>query len=186
MTPRDIPNLITALRILTIIPLVWALAREEYALALTLFVFAGVSDGLDGYLAKRYGWTTRLGAILDPIADKGLLITTYVALAWLGQIPLWLAVGVLTRDAVILVGAFAYYALIGRYEMAPTLISKVNTFLQIAFGVLVVASLAFGEFGGRALDVLAYLVMLATILSGVDYVWTWGRRAWRAWHNQSL
>lgn len=180
MTPRDIPNALTVARILVIIPTAWVLAREQYGLALVLLALAGLSDALDGYLAKRFDWSTRLGAILDPIADKGLLTTTYVTLAWLGHIPLWLVVAVLTRDVIIVVGATAYHLLIGHFEMSPTFISKVNTFLQIAFGVLVVASLTWGDFAAPLISWLIYLVLASTVLSGFDYVWTWGRRAWRA------
>lgn len=180
MSPRDIPNALTVARILVIPPIAWVLAREQYGLALVLFALAGLSDALDGYLAKRFDWTTRLGAILDPIADKGLLTTTYVTLAWLGHIPLWLVVAVLARDVIIVVGATAYHFLIGHCEMSPTFISKVNTFLQIAFGVLVVASLTWGDFAAPMVAWLTYVVLATTVLSGIDYVWTWGRRAWRA------
>lgn len=183
MSPRDIPNALTVARILVIVPTAWVLAREQYGLALVLFALAGLSDALDGYLAKRFDWSTRLGGILDPIADKGLLTTTYVTLAWLGHIPLWLVIAVLARDVIIVVGATAYYLLIRHYEMAPTFISKVNTFLQIAFGVLVVASLTWSNFAAPWVPWLAYLVLATTVLSGIDYVWTWGRRAWRAKHR---
>lgn len=180
MSPRDIPNLITVARILMIAPIIWVLVREQYALALLLFAVAGLSDTLDGYLAKRFDWTTRLGAILDPIADKALLAATYVTLGWLGHIPAWLVVAVLARDAVIVVGGTSYHFLIGRYHLSPTFISKVNTFLQIIFGVLVVASLAWGDFAQDVVSWLVYLVLATTVLSGADYVWTWGRRAWGA------
>lgn len=183
MSLRDIPNVLTVARMLMIVPTVWALAREEYGLALGLFAVAGLSDALDGYLAKRFDWSSRLGAILDPIADKGLLTTTYITLAWLGHIPVWLVVAVLARDVIIVLGATAYYLLIGYYEMSPTFISKVNTFLQIAFGVFVVASLTWSDFAAPMVAWLTYLVFATTVLSGIDYVWTWGRRAWRARHH---
>ncbi len=180
MTKKDIPNIISVLRIFLVVPVVLFLLDEEYAYALFLFFVAGISDGLDGFLAKRYGWTSRLGSILDPIADKLLLVCCYVTLGWLGHIPVWLVVAVITRDAVIVLGAVAFYLLIGRYEMAPSWASKVNTFAQIVLGLAVVTTLALFPVMPWVFDVLVYFVLITTILSGADYVWTWGVRAWRA------
>ena len=92
MKPSDIPNLITVVRILLVVPVAWALLQQQYVIALVLFFVAGVSDGLDGFLAKQFNWTSRLGAILDPLADKALLVTCYAALAWVGLLPVWLLV----------------------------------------------------------------------------------------------
>jgi len=85
---RHLPNLISMLRILMVPPVAWLIVEQHYALALGLFVVAGVSDGVDGFLAKHYGWTSRLGSILDPLADKLLLSVSFVTLAWLGHLPL--------------------------------------------------------------------------------------------------
>lgn len=180
MRPRDIPNLLSVLRIVIVIPTVLALLDEQYQVALLMLMVAGLSDALDGYLAKRNRWESRLGSVLDPVADKSLLVSCYLALGWLGHIPIWLVAAVIARDVIIVLGAFAYYWLIGRYEMAPTLASKVNTFAQILYGVAVVATLAIGFPDGELIQWLALVVLATTALSGLDYVWTWGVRAWRA------
>ena len=142
LKPRDIPNVITILRIFLVIPVVWALLDGRYTLALWLFAVAGASDGLDGFLAKQFHWTSRLGAILDPLADKLLLVSTFVALGWQGLLPLWLVAVVLGRDVVIVAGAVAYHLLFGSFELHPTLISKVNTFCQILLVILTVVRFA--------------------------------------------
>ena len=101
MRASDIPNLITAGRILLVPPIAWALVQQRFLLALILFFIAGVSDAADGFLAKYYGWTSRLGALLDPLADKSLLVTSYAALAWIGLLPLWLLVLVVVGVVVV-------------------------------------------------------------------------------------
>ncbi|RCX28398.1 CDP-alcohol phosphatidyltransferase family protein [Thioalbus denitrificans] len=175
---RDIPNLITLLRIALVLPVVWALLRERYPLALWLFAVAGISDGLDGFLAKHFHWTSRLGAILDPIADKLLLVSCYLCLGWLEVLPLWLVGVVLGRDLFILAGATAYHFLIGHYDPAPTWISKTNTFAQIVLVIVVVLQQAAEPFSTHFVLWLIYTVLATTVTSGVDYVWTWGRMAW--------
>lgn len=177
---RWLPNLITFLRILLVVPLVQALLAGKYGVALALFFVAGVSDGLDGWLAKRFHWTSRLGALLDPVADKLLLVCTYLTLGVLGALPLWLVAVVLARDLIIVGGALAYYLLIGRYQMEPLPASKVNTFLQIVLVVAVLLSLGHAPVPARLVDVLAMAVLATTVLSGAAYVWIWGRRASRA------
>lgn len=163
-----------------VLPVVMLLATQRYTAALVLFAVAGISDALDGFLAKRFGWTSRLGAILDPLADKALLVSTYLALGWLGLIPWWLVAVVIIRDAVIVTGAVAYHFKVGRFETAPTALSKVNTFAQI----LLALSLVFGQgvmlLPSLWITVLIYLVLATTIASGIGYMWTWG---WRAWHE---
>ena len=116
MRASDIPNLITVGRILLVAPVAWALMVQNFSLALILFFVAGVSDAVDGFLAKRFGWTSRLGALLDPLADKFLLVTCYAVLAWNDLLPVWLLVLVLTRDLLIVGGAVAYNFRIERLE----------------------------------------------------------------------
>lgn len=181
MQARDIPNLITFVRLLLVSPIVWGLLTDQYGLALVLFVIAGLSDALDGFLAKHFGWTSRLGGLLDPIADKLLLVGCYLALAWQGLIPAWLTAVVIGRDLIILSGATIYHMLIERLEAAPSVISKLNTLSQL---LLVVAVLF--NYGAQALptgwlDILFFCVLATTLLSGMDYVWTWG---WRAWNKK--
>jgi cardiolipin synthase len=180
VTRADIPNIISVLRIGLVLPVVVALLHEEFVLALLLYTVAGVSDGIDGYIAKRFNCSSRLGSILDPLADKLLLVSTCVALAWLELLPLWLVIAVVVRDLLILAGAVSYHLLIGEYEMAPTLVSKLNTLAQILLGLVVVFSAGVYSLPAALIDGLVWLVLASTLVSGADYVWTWGTRAARA------
>jgi cardiolipin synthase len=180
VTRRDIPNLITIVRIVLVIPILWLLLNEKYGWALILFGVAGVSDGLDGFLAKHYGWKSRLGSLLDPLADKLLLVSSFLVLGWLEQIPRWLVALVVLRDVVILTGALVYHFRIERVEAAPSLISKLNTLLQILLVVLVVLHNAWLSLATWVIQVLVWGVVATTVLSGIDYVWVWSRRAVRA------
>ncbi len=179
MQARHIPNLITVVRILLVYPVVHFMMERRFGLALGLFFLAGVSDGLDGFLAKHYHWQSRLGSYLDPLADKLLLVSSFVALAWLGLVPLWLVVAVILRDVVILAGAIAYYFLSQPFEGQPHWTSKVNTFFQL---VLVVA-LLFGQsvrpLPEGLLWTLVLIVFIASLVSGAVYVRIWGSRYWR-------
>ena len=177
MKRSDIPNLITVVRILLVVPVAWALLEQQYLLALVLFFVAGVSDGLDGFLAKQFDWTSRLGAILDPLADKALLVTCYAALAWVGLLPVWLLVLVVVRDLVIVAGAVIYNFRIERLDADPTLISKLNTVLQILLVLMVITQQLSDWFAPAWLTVLIYAVTVSVLWSGLDYVITWGRRA---------
>lgn len=177
MQTRDIPNIITVLRILLVPPVIVTLAREQYAAALLLFAAAGLSDGLDGLLAKHYGWTSRLGSILDPLADKLLLVSSYITLAWVGVIPVWLAAVVLGRDFVIIGGAIAYHFTIEQYEMRPSLISKANTLFQILLVLVLVFDQVVGFVPDWAQSVLVLTVLATSVLSGLSYVSSWTRRA---------
>ena len=180
LAARDIPNLITIGRIGLTAPVGYLLLEEAYAAAMVLFLVAGISDGLDGYLAKRYGWHSRLGSVLDPLADKILLVISFVALTWVEVIPLWLLALVLGRDVVIVAGAVAYHFLVGSYEMAPTWLSKVNTTMQIVLVCALVFSNGVYMLPQWLVLALLLTVCATTILSGLDYVRTWGRKAMSA------
>lgn len=180
MTRRDLPNLISALRIVLVVPVTVLLWQARFSEALYLFVLAGFSDALDGYLAKRYGWTSWLGGILDPLADKLLLIACYLTLGWHGLLPVWLVAAVLARDLIIVAGATAYHFWIARLEADPTLLSKLNTLAQIVLVLIVVINQASGIALMPLADTLVYIVAFTTLLSGAWYVMTWSRRAWRA------
>lgn len=180
MNRRDIPNIITILRIGIVPAVVVALLEGQFSLALLLFAIAGISDGLDGYIAKRFNYVSRLGSILDPLADKLLLISTYIALGWLGLLPVWLVLTVIGRDVLIVCGALAYHRFIGQYEMVPSLMSKINTFFQIVLGLAVVVTVSILVLPVQVVETLVYIVAVTTIISGLDYSWTWGVRAYRA------
>ena len=177
MRASDIPNLITVGRILLVPPIAWAMIQQYFLLALILFFVAGVSDAADGFLAKYYGWTSRLGALLDPLADKFLLVTAYASLAWVGLLPLWLLMLVVVRDVVIVSGATVYNFHIQRLEAEPTLISKLNTLLQILLVLLVIIHQATGWGERDWIEILVYAVAVTVVWSGIDYVITWSRRA---------
>ena len=165
------------MRLLLVLPLVLLLLSNQYAIALTVFVIAGLSDGLDGLLAKRYGWTSRFGAIADPLADKLLMVSSYFVLCWQGELPWWLFVVILLRDLTIVGGAYTYHHLFGLEKIQPTYISKLNTFMQILLVVLVIFGLATGTISDSVIEVVIYLVLATTVSSGAQYINFWGQRA---------
>lgn len=170
-----LPNLLTLLRIAACPVLVLVLYSRNYEAALWLFFAAGVSDGLDGFIAKRFNCETYVGSILDPIADKLLITCAYVMLALLGDIPFYLLVVVIFRDLVIVGGYFVLVIVTEeRIPMQPIYWSKLNTFLQIALVVFVLLEQS-GWIGfGFLLDLLVFGVVATSIVSGVLYVWIWG------------
>jgi cardiolipin synthase len=183
VTRRDIPNLITLLRFGLVVPVVVFLLRGDFVAALLCFALAGFSDALDGYLAKQYGWESRVGGVLDPLADKVLLVATYLSLGWLGLIPVGLVVLILGRDLLIVVGGWAYHLLIEPLQAHPRVLSKINTFAQIALALMVVAGQALRPLPEPLLGVLVFCVAATTALSGLDYVLVWGARAVRRWQE---
>ena len=182
MQARHIPNLITGLRILLVYPVIHYLLERRFGLGLGLFFLAGVSDGLDGFLAKHYHWQSRLGSYLDPLADKLLLVSCFLVLAWMGLVPVWLTVAVVLRDAVILAGAIAYYLLSQPFEGQPHWTSKVNTFFQLLLVVAVLFSQGVRPLPDGLLSLLYGVVLVTSLVSGVLYVRVWGRRYWRETH----
>ena len=172
-----IPNLICVLRIALVVPIVVMLLRGDFFTALLLIFVAGFSDGLDGFLAKRFDWRTRLGGYLDPLADKLLLMVVMVTLTSLGLVPLWLTLVVIGRDVVIVSGAVAYHFLIGTLTASPTGISKLNTALQLLYILMVIAQQAFAMPPDIIVITAGAGVFLTSVVSGIDYVLRWGRKA---------
>lgn len=183
MKLSHLPNLICVFRIILVGPVVWSLLVGNYALTLLLFFVAGFSDGLDGFLARQFGWRTRVGAILDPLADKLLMVSVYVALTYLGLIPAWLTVTVVARDVVIVAGGLIYHFVFAPVVGRPTLVSKLNTATQLLYGFSVVAAAAFGWPGEVILLVLGTSVFVTTCVSGLDYVLTYSKMAWQVAHD---
>lgn len=177
---RHIPNILTFLRMLLTVPLAWALRDGRYDAALAIALIAGMTDALDGFLAKRFAWQSWLGGVLDPVADKLLLFVCFIGLAHVGALPVWLAWLVVGRDVVIVAGAVAYHNLIGPLTAQPTWASKLTTCLQI---VLVLATLVhlsrFGDWPTWINTAMFWAVAAATVVSGLDYVVRWGAKAWR-------
>jgi cardiolipin synthase len=174
---RYLPNLICLGRIALIWPILAALAVHSYGIAAVCFFIAGASDLLDGGLAKRFGWTSELGKWLDPIADKCLLVTVFVVAAWAGLVPRWLTAVVVARDVMIALGALTYLAWLGPLEGHPTLASKLNTLVQLAYllGVLMFKAIGFPTV--ELLLVGTWITLATSVLSGLGYVVEYSRRA---------
>jgi cardiolipin synthase len=166
----SIPNLITLGRILLVPVVVWAIIYGELWLAFVLFLAAGVSDAVDGYLAKRFNMASELGAYLDPLADKTLIVSIYVTLGIAGKIPLWLVILVVSRD-IMIVGAIMLSWLLGSpLKVKPLLVSKLNTVAQIVFACVVLASLGFDLRADNLIFALILVVTVLTLLSVAAYV----------------
>lgn len=180
MKSEYIPNIITIFRLILITPIVVSLIMGHYYLAFILFTIAGFTDAVDGYLARRFQWISRWGAMVDPVADKLLMMMTFLTLGYIKIIPLWLLITVVLRDVMIVLGGMAYHFMIGAYEFKPSLISKCNTFLQIILVIALVFQLAFTVIPGFMINLLMILVFLTSVISLVDYIIVWGIKAWRA------
>jgi len=175
---QDLPNIISILRIVLVLPVVWALLNNYFLWALVLFTIAGISDALDGFLAKHIHWESRLGSILDPLADKLLLIASFASLTWLGLIPVWLFWMALGRDFLIVIGGVAYHYLLGKFDLTPLWSSKFNTSLQILLVILVILQPLWPSLTGMV-NSFTWLVMASILISGTEYVVVWGSRAWK-------
>jgi len=173
---RHLPNLICLLRIVLIVPLLQAMLAGEQARILVLFSIAAVSDGLDGYLAKRFNWTSELGKFLDPIADKLLLMSVFITAAWLDIAPWWVAAVAVARDVLLGIGALCYRLWFGPLRGRPTIISKINTGVQMLYLLAVILASAIGLPPREVLSALAVIMVLTTVASGADYVARFVRR----------
>jgi cardiolipin synthase len=177
MKLATIPNLICLLRIALTVPIVILLAEGRYGETLVLFAVAAASDILDGYLAKTFGWTSEVGKFLDPLADKLLLVSVFITLAVIGLVPAWLAAIAVLRDVIIGAGAGVYKLLFGPVEGRPTIPSKLNTLVQLVFVIAVVWQAAFRNLPDGLIQGLGALVFITTVVSGIDYVQTYIRKA---------
>ena len=183
---QHIPNVLTSVRILLVIPVAYFLFESNYLYSLALFLFAGISDAVDGYLARRFLWTSNFGAWADPLADKLIVGVVFVVLAIQGLVPAWLVYVTIGRDLIILCGAGTYRKIFGKIDIAPTILSKVNTVVQILALLLVMVTLLDIPQLIKTddmLDIVFIIVGIFSILSGVDYVISWIRRARSAWRT---
>ena len=171
----SIPNLITLGRILLVPIVVWAIASGAMWIAFVLFLVAGVSDAVDGFLAKRFHMTTELGAYLDPLADKALIVSIYLTLGVNGFIPRWLVIMVVSRDILIVGGIMLSWLMGSPLKIKPLLVSKLNTVAQIVFACVVLGSLGFDLQVDTLKVVLMGLVAALTLLSVAAYVAEWVR-----------
>jgi cardiolipin synthase len=171
----SIPNIITLVRILLVPFIVWAIASNHLEVAFAIFLAAGISDAVDGFLAKRFNMSSELGALLDPLADKALLVSIYVALGIWGAIPRWIVILVVSRD-IMIVGAVIVSWLFGKpIPMKPLMVSKLNTVAQVSFAALVLASVGF-DFNAAPYDlILMGFVTVFTLVSVSLYLVEWAR-----------
>ena len=179
-----LPNYLSMLRIVLVLPIALLLWKHQVMGAFWLMLVAGFSDALDGFLARRFGWQTELGTLLDPLADKFLVAAMYLVFTLQDLIPLWLIGLILTRDILILLGAGVYRGVFGDLTVNPSLLSKTNTAVQIIVVLmLMVSQMPIGELG---LGLLAFIQVYAfpllaalCIASGCHYLFVWGRHSWR-------
>jgi len=176
---NQIPNILTMVRIFLILPFAICVYGQQYFEALIIFFVAGLSDGVDGFLARQFNWKSRFGAIADPLADKLLLMTAYIMLALMMRIPVWLVVLILARDFVIVVGALLYHFFVSHYEIQPSLLGKACTLTQIVYVLLVIIYLAELPMPYWAVTNGIWLVAGITSLSGIHYLIAWGLKAYR-------
>jgi cardiolipin synthase len=174
---RAVPNLLCLLRIALIWPIVSSIGQARYSQTLALFLLAAFTDGLDGFLAKRFHWTSELGKLLDPLADKLLLIAVFLVASWHELIPPALTALAVARDLTIGLGAAVYRVGRGALLGHPTLSSKLNTLAQVSYVLAVLAHAGFGQPGAGLIRVLAAVTVCTLLLSGYGYVREYTRRA---------
>lgn len=190
MKLRNIPNIISLARILLVLPITYYLWIQNYSFALLLFLIGGLSDGLDGFLARRFHWETQLGVILDPMGDKLMMLASYLLLGWHGLLPWWLVSLVILRDFILVTGTLLYRKFIGVAKLKPLWISKFNTACQILLVLTVmIAQVKIFSMTGTfifIIELLIWLVTATTLLSGYAYINEWGRRAWKALKKETV
>ena len=177
MKKRDIPNLISILRIVLVVPIAYYLWNQNYSIALLLFLIGGLSDGLDGFLARRYHWETELGVILDPMGDKLMMLTAYLLLGWHNLLAWWLVGLVIFRDLIIVIGTLLYRKFIGEAKLKPLFISKLNTVFQIVLVLFIMLSQVI-TLTPLIVESFLWMVVITTLMSGYAYIDEWGKRAW--------
>lgn len=167
---RSLPNIITLIRILAVPLMVWLVLSDEMAIAFWVFIAAGVSDGIDGYLAKRLDAVTELGTYLDPLADKAMLAAIFVTLGYTGGVAVWLVILIVFRDMLIVGGVLLGHTLDLKMRVVPVYISKVNTVGQIVLAAFLLAKPGIGLEDYGLTEVLVYIVAATTVVSGIIYL----------------
>lgn len=180
---KDIPNLISVVQALFVLTILNALLERDIRGALVWFALAGLSDGLDGIIARHFGRQSRLGSLLDPIADTLLLATSYGCLAFLGLLPNWLAALVIGRDLLIFSGSLIFHFRLNTFEGKPSQLSKFNTFCQIASVIGIISSQTPWPLFERWLPFLLYGVAASTLLSRLYYLKVFGKEALSVLHG---
>lgn len=178
MILRHIPNILTLTRLILIAPFLVFLYQQQYVYAFYIFLLAGFTDGLDGWLARCFHWQSSFGSFVDPMADKLLIASSFISLAYIGSLPWWLVILVFLRDITISIGVLAWYWLMqNKPDFKPTYLSKINTVLQLALVVICLFELAFATIAPLWIRVLIVLTAATTTGSYIDYAWTWGKKA---------
>lgn len=171
----NLPNIITVARIVSVPAIVWLIITGHMQAAFLLFIAAGISDGIDGFIAKNFNQVTELGAYLDPIADKALLMSIYMALGFRGDLPSSLVILVVSRD-ILIIGAVVLSLMVERpVAVAPLMVSKVNTAGQIILAGLVLGKLGFGLPIEGIVELTVWAVAGLTVASGLAYLVEWFR-----------
>jgi len=174
---RHLPNIICVVRIALIWPTIDALYGGRFWTALVLVAVCAISDGVDGWLAKRFNWQSHLGKILDPLADKLLLVSLFLTATWMNLVPWWLTAVVVGRDVMIGSGAVVFRLWFGPLQGRPTILSKINTGMQLAVVLAAILGAATGLPTPEMVMALAFVTLLTTVVSGADYLAMFTRRA---------
>jgi cardiolipin synthase len=168
-----IPNLITVFRLVLVPFVVLMILQGRWGTAFAAFVVAGVSDGVDGWIARRFDMRSEFGAFIDPLADKALLVSIYVTLAIVGVLPDWVTVVVVSRDLIMVMAIMVSWLMHKPMEIRPMFVGKMNTAAQIGFAALILGTKAYGVDPGLMGDALMIAVVGLTILSGGAYLAKW-------------
>lgn len=178
---HQIPNAISCLRIALIWPFLTSLLNQNYEMAFIVFAIAGLSDGLDGYVARRFDWTSRLGRFFDAIADKLLLLTSFIALVYLNKLPLWVISILISRDIYIMIGACVYYCLFNKLDLKPSFIGKVSISLQIILIFLLLFEVVFSALPQLLIQLVIVVIIISALISLLDYLYAWSRKTYVDW-----
>lgn len=181
---HHIPNIISLSRIVLVLPVVYFIWINEWKTAFALMFIAGVSDGVDGYLARRFNWQSKLGATLDPLADKLLIVSIFIVLGVKGVVPQWLVLVIVIRDLVIVSGLMVYRFATKELKMGSLFISKVNTALLIVLVLLHMFNLSVAPVSETIINSLTLLIVITTVVSGALYVILWTK--YFVSHNESI
>ncbi len=172
---HHIPNTISIFRIFLVIPVIYYIWQDNWQTAFLLMLLAGISDGLDGYIARTFHWESELGATLDPIADKVLLVCIFIVLGIKGIVPQWLVVLIISRDAIIVTGLILYKLMTNELKINTLFISKVNTALLIILVLLHMFNLAVSPVPELLFNIMIVMIVVTTIVSGALYVILWSK-----------
>ena len=172
----NLPNAITGIRLMGVPATIWFMLENQWAIATWVFLVAALSDGLDGFLARKLNQCTAIGAALDTVTDKALGLSVLVVLTSFDLVPAWVTLAIVVRDAVIMIGALAYRGMAGHLEIQPTLLGKTNTFAEFAMLALVLGHQANIVPGENWITPMFWLVFATTLASGLQYVWVWGNK----------